>query len=65
MSIGKSLVNLSHRNRWLLFSSVVQQDSNYVPDPARQLNPYLDQDKSFNNSFFKKAERLTRNKNVD
>ncbi|MCA9735847.1 hypothetical protein KC799_27155 [candidate division KSB1 bacterium] len=64
MSIGKSLVNLSHRDRRLLFSSIVNQDKNYCPDPSSQLNPYIDQDQSFNNSFFKKAERLSKKKNI-
>ncbi|KAA3615387.1 MAG: hypothetical protein DWQ05_13605 [Calditrichaeota bacterium] len=60
MSIGKTLVNLSHRDRWLLFSTLVQSDKNYVPDGTRQINPFIDQNESFENRFFKKAERISR-----
>ena len=60
MSIGKTLVSLSHRNRWLLFSSIVQQDKNYLPDKSRQVNLFADQDDSFDHRIFKKAERLSK-----
>ncbi len=64
MSIGKTLVNLSHRNRWLLFSSIVQQDQNYLPDKTHQLNLFIDQNEAFENKFFKKAERISKMRGV-
>lgn len=64
MSIGKTLVNLSHRNRWLLFSSIVRQDKNYLPDKTRQVNLFIDQNESFDHRIFKKAERLSKMRGV-
>ncbi len=62
MSFGKRIVHISGRDRWLLFSSLVDVD-----DPNRRIGtrkqlPAPDDNASFDHPFFKRAERMTRSK---
>ena len=59
MSIGKRIVHISGRDRWLLFSSLVDVD-----DPNKRIGtpfqlPAPDHNASFDHPFFKRAESMT------
>lgn len=57
MSFGKRLANITHRSRWLLFSTIIE-----IPNSGRKLlAPVKTEDKSedapFDNDFFRSAQR--------
>lgn len=63
MSLGNSLMSLSHRSRWILFSSVVDyKDLGTRLLPIREnKKPEEDLDAPFDNKFFQSAKRSARN----
>lgn len=59
-SLGKRLTHIAHRERWLLFSTLIESPENGV---LKQLpSPKADErDAVFSHPFFKNAHRINRN----
>ena len=59
ISLGKRLTHIAHRDRWLLFSTLIEVSENGAPKQLPAPRPD-ERDAIFNHPFFKNAHRSRR-----
>ncbi len=61
-SLGKRLVHIAHRDRWLLFSSLIETTPHPIKWPRTRAERELD--RAFDHLFFKRAQRRLRKRDI-
>ncbi len=62
MTLGKRLMQMTHRGRWALFSSLVEIPENLqkrLPAPPKDESKEDPENAIFENDFFRNARKLT------